>query len=48
MAVLRLLASGARQAEELITHRCGLEDIVDALGVVQSRTVPIGMGVVNP
>lgn len=46
--VLRLLASGALQADELITHRYRLEDIVDALGVVQSRTVPMWMGVVNP
>jgi threonine dehydrogenase-like Zn-dependent dehydrogenase len=46
--VLRLLASGALQADELITHRFALADIDTAVSSLQSRSDPIWMAVVNP
>ena len=46
--VLRLLATGALQAEDLITHRFPLTDIVDGLTAMQQRQDPMWMGVVKP
>ncbi len=46
--VLRLLATGALQAEDLITHRFPLTDIVDGLTAMQQRQEPMWMGVINP
>jgi len=45
--VLRLLATGALQAEDLITHRFPLTDIVDGLTAMQQRQDPMWMGVVK-
>ncbi|MDT0307490.1 alcohol dehydrogenase catalytic domain-containing protein [Streptomyces sp. DSM 44917] len=46
--VLSLLASGALDASELITHRYPLTDVVRAVDEMRSRAEPIWMAVVNP
>jgi threonine dehydrogenase-like Zn-dependent dehydrogenase len=46
--VLDLLARGALDAEELITHRFPLAEIGRALTAIQDRDEPIWMAVVNP
>ncbi|WP_235828599.1 alcohol dehydrogenase catalytic domain-containing protein [Actinomadura rubteroloni] len=46
--VLTLLAQGALDAEELITHRYPLAEANEAIDAIQSRKEPIWMAVVNP
>ena len=46
--VLGLLASGALQADDLVTHRFALADVNDALAALQGREEPMWMGVVRP
>jgi threonine dehydrogenase-like Zn-dependent dehydrogenase len=46
--VLDLLATGALDAEELITHRFALSDADAALDALTGRREPIWMAVVNP
>lgn len=46
--VLELLASGALEVDELITHRFPLESIQDALTLMADRHEPMWMGVVHP
>jgi len=47
-AVLRLLGSGALDAEELVTHRFPLSRLSSALATLETRSEPIWMGVVHP
>lgn len=46
--VLRLLAGGALDVDELITHRFPLPEVGRAVAAMQSREEPIWMAVVNP
>lgn len=46
--VLRLLAGGALQVDELITHRFPLQEVGRAIEAMQSRQEPIWMAVVHP
>lgn len=46
--VLALLASGALQAEDLITHRFALRDVNTALDNMMERPEPMWMSVVRP
>ncbi|CAM5401756.1 D-arabitol-phosphate dehydrogenase [Streptomyces alboniger] len=48
LEVLRLLETGALTADELITHRFPLSDVVEAIGAVQRRDQPMWMPVINP
>ncbi|WP_018658439.1 alcohol dehydrogenase catalytic domain-containing protein [Actinomadura flavalba] len=47
-AVLDLLASGALEASDLVTHRYALADVNDALTALDRRGEPIWMAVVRP
>ncbi|WP_410676152.1 alcohol dehydrogenase catalytic domain-containing protein [Amycolatopsis sp. cmx-4-68] len=46
--VLRLLASGSLETDELITHRYALADAPAAMDAIQRRAEPMWMTVVNP
>jgi threonine dehydrogenase-like Zn-dependent dehydrogenase len=46
--VLDLLAGGRLQADDLITHRFPFTQVVEALAVFRSRSMPVWMGVINP
>jgi D-arabinose 1-dehydrogenase-like Zn-dependent alcohol dehydrogenase len=46
--ILKWLADGHLQAEELITHRWTLDQIDEAILQLQERSLPIWMSVVNP
>jgi threonine dehydrogenase-like Zn-dependent dehydrogenase len=46
--VLRLLETGALAADDLITHRFPLADAVKAVDLMQRRSEPMWMTVVNP
>ncbi|GAA5156499.1 MULTISPECIES: alcohol dehydrogenase catalytic domain-containing protein [Amycolatopsis] len=46
--VLRLLETGALQADDLITHRFPLTDAIKAVDAMQRRDEPMWMTVVNP
>ncbi|MEE6194927.1 zinc-dependent alcohol dehydrogenase [Mycolicibacterium sp. 120320] len=46
--VLQLLADGALNADELITHRYPLSEVVTAVSAMQSRVDPSWMTVINP
>ncbi len=46
--VLELLASGALEVNELITHRFPLESVQDALTLMADRHEPMWMGVIHP
>lgn len=46
--VLGLLAGGALDAEELITHRFPLAEVDRAVAAMQSRDEPMWMSVINP
>ena len=46
--ILRMLANGTLDADELITHRFPLDDALQAVEAMQRRTEPMWMTVVNP
>ena len=47
-AVLRLLQTGALRADDLITHRFPLTDVVNGVAAMQQRAEPMWMAVVTP
>ena len=46
--VLKLLADGSLNVDELITHNFPLAKIEEAVSALQSRSLPIWMAVINP